>query len=77
MILIEENEVQICCDAGDCKTNARYIVTLKLKIPVPRLYCAQHTAELLQRAATLLKKDETLSEYVETEFLMKGQVING
>jgi hypothetical protein len=82
MILIEEHEVEIRCDAGDksdsrCRSNARYVVTLKLSIPVVRLYCAQHTAELLQGAAKVLRQDEKLSNYVETEFLMKGQVING
>lgn len=76
MIVLHERDLEICCDSGECDKPARYVIILKLRIRTTRLYCSRHTAELLQRAAQVLRDDEDLHQYIDTEHLMRGASIN-
>lgn len=76
MKIIADLDVPILCDSGKCTAAAYYVCTVKSSVPYARLYCPQHTAELLQEAAEMIGSDENLHEYIETEFLIKGAAIN-
>lgn len=75
MIVITESDLGIACDSTGCTKQAYYVCMFKFTAPYARLYCPQHTAELLQSAATILKDGESLHDYIETEFLVKGNSI--
>lgn len=78
MIVISESEIGIRCDSGRCTNDADYVVTLRLDVPLVRLYCKECTALLVNGAAKVLaanNSDESLHDYIETELLKTGRVI--
>ena len=75
--IIAERDLGIVCDSSKCTRQAWYICTIRTaELPYARLYCPQHTAELLQGAAKMLPANESLSAYIETEHLFQGAEIN-
>lgn len=74
MSVIAESDLGIGCDVKACTTQAHYIVNVKGSWS--GLYCATHTAILLQWTATLLDSGDLLHEFIETEHLLTGEAIN-
>lgn len=80
-MLITDSDLHVFCQAGGCRSNADYIVTMKAT-PVcktySRLYCPRHTAELLQKAATILLDNNSgdLHDWIETEHINQGAGID-
>ena len=82
MKVIGDRDLGIVCDSFACTSQAYYVCTVHLPESADkpatnmiRLYCPQCTAILLQGAAKLVKDDAALHDYVETEHLLKGEVI--
>ena len=76
MKIIAEQDIPIRCDSLKCTGAAHYICVVKTDPRYVRLYCSQHTAELLQGIVKVMADDEKLSDYVSTEHLMEGAIIS-
>lgn len=74
MKVIAESDLGIGCDVKTCTSHAHYIVDVKGSWS--GLYCARHTATLLQWAARILEDDCALHDVIETEHLLTGVAIN-
>lgn len=77
MIVISDHELGTVCDSPSCTRQAIYVVTVNFPTRrYVRLYCPKCTAEFLQGAVKVLRGNESLHDYVQTEHLVKGASIN-
>jgi hypothetical protein len=72
--VIAEADLGIGCDVKTCTAHAHYIVDVKGSWC--GLYCARHTAILLQWTARVLDDGRDLHEVIEAEHLLTGEAIN-
>jgi RNase P subunit RPR2 len=76
MMVLSEADIGIPCDSAKCTAQAMYVLVVKIKPRYVRMYCPQCTAAFLQGAVKSLRDGESLHDYVETEHLVKGYVID-
>lgn len=76
MILIKDSDLGIPCDGCTCH-RAAYALTMNLAVRYVRMYCPTCTAEFLQGAVKVLRDNESLHDYIETEHIAMGASING